>query len=304
MNGNGNFENSKLFEGLVILNNKQNKTIRRKKKVHRIIGSFFLSLSDVLLMLMTDFPQRTALNHCRWCGMEDNRCGRHVLDNWRRRCVGDNRCGRHVLDHWRRRCVWQQVQAPCTRSPEKLTWGVRQKQASWNVSWQRVSWTDRVLTDETRLAPLVRILWHLHLTLRQLGLVVDIVEGNVDLWWCFSDTTRDQETGSGVTLPREPAFQVLVHFSGRLRLCTNHMYLSRSVGTWRQKEIEQRCLERAHTQLAVRSCSASRCKSCSCRRSLWWICLRVRSIHASYHFVFTKAACTDLYRNFSSSKMP
>ena len=26
--------------------------------------------------------------------------------------------------------------------------------------------------------------------------------------------------------------------------------------------------------------------------------------HASYHFVFTKAACTDLYRNFSSSMMP
>ena len=31
---------------------------------------------------------------------------------------------------------------------------------------------------------------------------------------------------------------------------------------------------------------------------------RVRSNHSSYHFVFTKAACTDLYRNFSSSKMP
>ena len=30
---------------------------------------------------------------------------------------------------------------------------------------------------------------------------------------------------------------------------------------------------------------------------------RVRSNHASYHFMFTKAACTDLYRNFSSSKM-
>ena len=31
---------------------------------------------------------------------------------------------------------------------------------------------------------------------------------------------------------------------------------------------------------------------------------RVRSNHASYHFVFTKAACTDLHRNFSSNKMP
>ena len=29
----------------------------------------------------------------------------------------------------------------------------------------------------------------------------------------------------------------------------------------------------------------------------------VRSNHVSYHFVFTKAACTDLYRNFWSSKM-
>ena len=41
--------------------------------------------------------------------------------------------------------------------------------------------TDRVLTDETRLALLVRILWLLHLTLKQLGLVavhlVDIVGG-------------------------------------------------------------------------------------------------------------------------------
>ena len=40
--GNGNFENSKLFEGLVILNKKKNKTSQtEKKKVHRIIGSFF-----------------------------------------------------------------------------------------------------------------------------------------------------------------------------------------------------------------------------------------------------------------------
>ena len=29
-----------------------------------------------------------------------------------------------------------------------------------------------------------------------------------------------------------------------------------------------------------------------------------RSDHVSYHFVFTKAACTDQYRNFWSSKMP
>ena len=41
--------------------------------------------------------------------------------------------------------------------------------------------TDRVLIDETRLALLVRILWHLHLILRQLGLVVVIVGGDVDL---------------------------------------------------------------------------------------------------------------------------
>ena len=35
-----------------------------------------------------------------------------------------------------------------------------------------------------------------------------------------------------------------------------------------KKEIEHMYLEREHTQLAVRSCSASRWKSCSCRRSL------------------------------------
>ena len=35
----------------------------------------------------------------------------------------------------------------------------------------------------------------------------------VDLWWCFSDTTHDQETGSGVTLPREPALQVPVRWT-------------------------------------------------------------------------------------------
>ena len=32
--------------------------------------------------------------------------------------------------------------------------------------------------------------------------------------WNVTSTTRDQETGSGVTLPREPAFRFLVHFSG------------------------------------------------------------------------------------------
>ena len=51
---------------------------KQEKKVHRIIG-FFLPLPDVL-MLMTDFLQGIALNHCRWCGIEDNRCGRHVAD--------------------------------------------------------------------------------------------------------------------------------------------------------------------------------------------------------------------------------
>ena len=38
----GNFENSKVFEGLVILRKKQDKS-NRKKKVHRIIESFFYS---------------------------------------------------------------------------------------------------------------------------------------------------------------------------------------------------------------------------------------------------------------------
>ena len=78
---------------------------RKKKWCIASSDLFFSPLSDVLLMLMTDFLQRTALNHCRWCGMEENRSGRHVLDHWRRRCVGDNKCRCHVLDHWRRRCT-------------------------------------------------------------------------------------------------------------------------------------------------------------------------------------------------------
>ena len=57
---------------------KQEKS-NRKKKVHRIIGSFFSPLPDVL-MFMTDFLQGAALNHCGWCGIEDNRCGRHEVD--------------------------------------------------------------------------------------------------------------------------------------------------------------------------------------------------------------------------------
>ena len=40
--------------------------------------------------------------------------------------------------------------------------------------------------------------------------------------------------------PRESAFRVLVHFSGRLRLCTSHTYLSRSVGTCRYIKTKKR----------------------------------------------------------------
>ena len=79
--GNGNFENSKSFEGLVIFEQKKTGQVtQEKKKVHRIIGCFS-PLSDMLLMLLTTCVQGIALNQCRWCGMEDNKCGRHVLDH-------------------------------------------------------------------------------------------------------------------------------------------------------------------------------------------------------------------------------
>ena len=94
----------------------------------------------------------------------------------------------------------------------------------------------------------MRILWHLHLMLRQLGLVVDIVEGNVDLCSRSSGLSKSlwkvASTCDGVSqtqhmikklglvlLHRDPAFRILVHFSGRLRLCTSLTNLSRSVGT-------------------------------------------------------------------------
>ena len=101
--GNGNFENSKLFEGLVILKKKTQDKSKRKKKRCIASSDLFSPPLDVPLMLMTDFLQRTALNQCRWCGMEDNRCGRHVLGHWRELCVGDGRSGRHVLDQGNRR---------------------------------------------------------------------------------------------------------------------------------------------------------------------------------------------------------
>ena len=69
--GSGNFEPKK-----------QEESNRKEKGAHHIIGSLFSPLPDVtVLMLLTDFPQGTALNHCRWCGIEYNRCGRHVLDH-------------------------------------------------------------------------------------------------------------------------------------------------------------------------------------------------------------------------------
>ena len=76
--GNGNFENSNMLEGLVILNQRKRKSQTGKKSAshHRI---FFSPLPDVL-MLMTDFLHDTTLNHCLWFGMEDNRCGRHVVN--------------------------------------------------------------------------------------------------------------------------------------------------------------------------------------------------------------------------------
>ena len=79
--GNGNFENSKLFEGLVIFKKNTGQVKKEKKKRCTASSDLFSPPLDVPLMLMTDFLQRTALNQCRWCGMEDNRCGRHVLDH-------------------------------------------------------------------------------------------------------------------------------------------------------------------------------------------------------------------------------
>ena len=78
--GNGNFENSKLFESLVIFEQKTGQVKQDKK---RCIASsdLFSPLSDMLLMLLTTCVQGIALNQCRWCDMEDNRCGRHVLDH-------------------------------------------------------------------------------------------------------------------------------------------------------------------------------------------------------------------------------
>ena len=77
---NGNFENSKLFEGLVIFEQK-NRTSQTGKKRCIASSDLFSPLSDMLLMLLTTCVQGIALNQCRWCGMEDNRCGRHVLDH-------------------------------------------------------------------------------------------------------------------------------------------------------------------------------------------------------------------------------
>ena len=72
--GHGNFENSQFFEP-------KKRTIQAGKKRCIASSDLFSPLSDMLLMLMTDFLQRTALNQCHWCGMEGNRCGRHVLDH-------------------------------------------------------------------------------------------------------------------------------------------------------------------------------------------------------------------------------
>ena len=80
----GNLEISKLFECLVILKTEKGLTGKKDKGVHHTtcMGSLFSPLPDVtVLMLLTDFVQSTALNHWRWCCMEDGRCGRHVLDH-------------------------------------------------------------------------------------------------------------------------------------------------------------------------------------------------------------------------------
>ena len=69
----GNFDISELFECLV----KQEKC-----SSHHTRGISFSPLPDVTVcVLLTNFVQGTALNHWRWWCMEDNKCGRHVLDH-------------------------------------------------------------------------------------------------------------------------------------------------------------------------------------------------------------------------------
>ena len=80
MVGNGNFENSKLFEGPVILRKKHRKRQKGKNKSYIASLDLFSQLSDMLFMLMTTCVQGIALNQCRWSGLEDNRSGRHVVD--------------------------------------------------------------------------------------------------------------------------------------------------------------------------------------------------------------------------------
>ena len=127
-------------------------------------SDLFLSLPDATaLMPLTNFLQGTALNHCLWCGIEDNRCRRHVLDHWRELCEGDGRCGRDM------ECETE------------------------------TSTVQRVLTDETRLALLVRLLWLWHL---MLGValdavhLVDIVEvpssRHTSGWSCDGSVTQEQ----------------------------------------------------------------------------------------------------------------
>ena len=120
------FKNSKLFEGQILLTKKNRTSQTGKKKVHRIIESFSL-LSDVLLILLTTCVQDTALNQCRWCDMEGNRYGRHVLDHWTSHCVGDNRCKYHVFDYWRTLQGLRKMQTSRTRSLERALCRWREK---------------------------------------------------------------------------------------------------------------------------------------------------------------------------------
>ena len=68
----GNFENSKLFEGLVILKKKKKTGQVEQEKKKTCIAS-----SDLFFLLFQVSLKGTVLNHY----IEDNRCGRHVLDH-------------------------------------------------------------------------------------------------------------------------------------------------------------------------------------------------------------------------------
>ena len=145
---------------------KKNK-IRIRQKIKRCIASsdLFFPFSHVTCCSYhLRFLERTALSYCD----SRSRCPKKSLRRWQQVSAPRTRSLERTL------CRWWQKRTPRTRSmePEKLTWGVWQKEASWSVSW-----TDCVMNRScleqivSWLAFLVLILRLLHLMLMQLRLV-------------------------------------------------------------------------------------------------------------------------------------